>query len=166
MDGPWPPLICRPLGCTAGCRLRRALEYVSMARAPRGWFYSPKPARTVPRSVKEEATAKAAEIVEIVFKPQYLKPPPRRPRFNYIVDIYAKWHKNCLYFRAKYACPGPNALSPFFEYNFTRLAYMADGRFNLAYMRHTGKWWEVRVGLPMEEAFAAIRDEGLFHPAG
>jgi hypothetical protein len=117
-------------------------------------------------SVKDEIKGKAEEIVESLFKPRYVKPPPKEARFNYIVDIYTKWHKNCLYFVAKYACPGPNALSPFFEARFTRLAYMANGRFNLAYMRHTGKWCEVFTGLSMEEAFAAIRDEPFFHPPG
>jgi len=130
------------------------------------WVYRPGPASRIPDSVKNEITAKADEIVETVFKPRYLKPPPKKARFNYIIDIYTKWHKNCLYFRAKYACPGPNALSPFFEDSFTRLAYMSNGRFNLSYMRHTGKWFEVFTDLSMEEAFATIRDEQFFHPPG
>jgi len=137
-----------------------------MARTRRQWVYSPRPASHIPDSVKNKITAKADEIVQTVFKPRYVKPPPKNPRFNYIVDIYTKWHKNCLYFRAKYACPGPNALSPFFEDSFTRLAYMANGRFNLAYMRHTGKWCEVFTGLSMEGAFASIRNEPFFHPPG
>jgi len=137
-----------------------------MARRRGQWVYRPGPASRVPDSVKNEITAKADEIVQTVFKPRYVKPPPKKPRFNYIVDIYTKWHKNCLYFRAKFACPGPNALSPFFEDSFTRLAYVANGRFNLAYMRHTGKWCEVFTDLSMEEAFAAIRDEPFFHPPG
>ena len=117
------------------------------------WVYRPSPASRIPDSVRNKITAKADEIVQTVFKPQYIKPPPKKPRFNYIVDIYTKWHKNCLYFRAKFACPGPNALSPFFEDSFTRLAYMANGRFNLAYMRHTDKWCEV---FPMEHFLLAM----------
>jgi len=137
-----------------------------MARIARQWVYSPRPASRVPDAVKEQVTAKANEIIETLFKPRYIKPPPKKPRFNYIVDIYTKWHKNCLYFRAKFACPGPSAISPFFEDSFTRLAYMANGRFNLAYMRHTGRWWEVFSDLSREEAFATILDQALFHPPG
>jgi len=137
-----------------------------MAKIPRQWVYCPRPASRVPDGVKQKVTTKAEGIVETVFKPRYVKPPPRKPRFNYIVDIYTKWRKNCLYFCAKFACPGPNALSPFFEDSFTRLAYMANGRFNIAYMRHTGKWCEVFTDLSMEEAFATIQDEALFHPPG
>jgi len=129
-------------------------------------MYCPGPASSVPAAVKEQVMAKANEIIETLFKPRYIKPPDKNERFNYIVDIYTKWHKNCLLFRAKFACPGPNALSPFFEDSFTRLAYMANGRFNLAYMRHTGKWCEVFADLSMEEAFDAIRDEPFFHPPG
>ncbi len=103
-----------------------------MAKIPRQWVYSPRPASRIPDSVRNEITAKANEIVETAFKPRYVKPPPKKPSFNYIVDIFTKWHKNCLYFRAKFACLGPNAISPFFEDNFTRLAYMANGSFNLA----------------------------------
>jgi len=132
----------------------------------RQWIYSPRPASRVPDAVKEQVMTKANEIIETFFKPQYIKPPPKDERFNYIVDIYTKWHKNCLLFRAKSACPGPNALSPFFEDNFTRLAYMANGRFNLAYMRHTGKWHEVFTDLSMEEAFSEIRNQPFFHPPG
>ena len=137
-----------------------------MPRAQRQWIYSPRKPSRVPDSVKQQATAKANEIIETLFKPKYIKPPPKNARFNYIVDIFTKWHKNCLYFRARYACPGPNALSPFFEEGFTRLEYMATGRFNLAYLRYNGKWCVVFEDLPMEEAFAAVQDQVLFHPPG
>jgi hypothetical protein len=137
-----------------------------MAKIPRQWVYCPRPASRVPDAVKKQVSAKANEIIETLFKPKYIKPPPKDERFNYIVDIYTKWHKNCLLFRAKYACPGPNALSPFFEDSFTRLAYMANGRFNLAYMRHTGKWQEVFTDLSLEEAFSEIRNQPFFHPPG
>jgi len=137
-----------------------------MGSLPRQWVYSPCPASRVPDAVKEQVAAKADEIVESMFKPQYIKPPPKEARFNYIIDIYTKWRKNCLYFRAKFACPGPNAVSPSFEDSFARMAYMANGRFNLAYMRHTGKWQEVFTDLSLYEAFDEIRDQPFFHPPG
>ena len=137
-----------------------------MPRTPRQWVYLPSKPSTVPDSMKKQATTRADKIIETVFKPRYVKPPPKKARFNYIVDIYTKWHKNCLYFRARYASPGTNALSPFFEHSFTRLEYMRTGRFNLAYMRHTGRWWVVFEDLPMEEAFVTVRDQVLFHPPG
>jgi len=37
-------------------------------------------------------------------------------------------------------------------------------RFNLSYMRHTGKWCEVFEGLSLEECLAKIREDQLFQP--
>lgn len=132
----------------------------------RTWVYSPTPASSVPRSAKEGLTAAATEIVETVFKPEYLKPPPKDQRFNCIADIYVQWRGHCLLFRSRYVCPGPNAMSPFFESSFARIACMANGTFDVAYMRHTGKWWTVYMGLSQKEALATVRDEIIFHPSG
>ena len=128
------------------------------------WVYRPPRNPKVPDGVKVEVEAKAKELVEHVLKPKCIEPPPRNPRFNYIVDIFTKWHGGHFYFVAKYACPFPNATSPFFEVNFTRLQYLGDGAFNLAYMRHTGQWVEVYHGLTLDECISTIRDEALFHP--
>jgi hypothetical protein len=46
---------------------------------------------------------------------------------------------------------GPHALSPSFESKFAILQYVRDGRFNLAYFRHTGEWWEVAKLLSLQE---------------
>ena len=135
-------------------------------REQRTWVCATKPATPVPSTVKESLTAAANEIVETVLKPEYLKPPPRGYRFNYIVDIYTKWRGHCLLFRSKYACPGPNAMSPFFEVSFSRIACMANGTFDVAYMRHPDKWWTVYTSLSQEEALATIRNEIMFHPSG
>ena len=137
-----------------------------MAKRQKTWIYSlpkqPKP--KVPEAVKKNLRAKASKLIESVLKPNHVKPPPEDERFNYIVDIYAKWYRNYLYFCAKYRCPGPNAISPFFEAKFARLEYIGNGCFNLSYMRHTGQWWEIYTELSMEECLAAIRDEPHFLP--
>jgi hypothetical protein len=41
---------------------------------------------------------------------------------------------------------------------------VGDGKFNLAYMRHTGKWREVYQGLTVNACLEAIREEGIFQP--
>jgi hypothetical protein len=133
----------------------------------RQWVWAPnrrlKP--KVPEDVKAEVQRKAEELIEGHLKPEYVKPPPKNPRWNYLTGIHAKWHHAFFYLVGEYASPGPNALSPTFESPFARLEYTPDGRFNLAYMRHTEKWWQVYTGLALEEALKTIRDEGIFHPA-
>ncbi len=111
-----------------------------------------------------EVTSKASKLIETVLKPKHIQPPPENPRFNYIIDLYGKWYRSYLYFCCTYACPSPNALSPTFEVRFTRLEYAGNDRFNLAYMRHTGQWWEVYPHLSLDECLARIREEPLFHP--
>ena len=80
-----------------------------------------------------------------------------------MTGIHTKWHRSFFYFVADYASPGPNALSPTFESPFTRLEYVGNRRFNLAYMRHTGKWWEVYQGLTLDKCLKTIRDDATFH---
>jgi hypothetical protein len=131
------------------------------------WVYSP-PKPKVPDAVKVELEAKGTELINTVLKPEHVKPPPKNAKWNYVVDIYTKWHRNYFYFCAKYACPGPNAMSPYFETGFAHLEYAGSvgrkSRFNLSYMRHTGKWWEIQHGLSLEQCLAEIREGGLFHP--
>ena len=131
------------------------------------WVYSP-PKPKVLDTVKAGVEIKAMALVNDTLKPEHVEPPPKNPKWNYIVDLYTKWHGNYFYFCAKYACPGPNAMSPSFDMGFARLEYAGSiGRqslFNLSYMRHTGKWWEIMHGLTLEQCLAEVREGGLFHP--
>lgn len=132
----------------------------------RMWIDSPrKPTPPqVPDDIKGEVEAKANELVETHLKPTYIKPPPKDQRWNYIINIFTRRHRCFFYFCSTYACPGPNALSPTFESRFARMEYVGDGKFNLAYMRHNGKWWEVNQGLTVVRCIEAIRDGGIFQP--
>jgi hypothetical protein len=95
------------------------------------WIYSPPrpPKPKVPDDLKAEFTEKV-ERLQQEWRPKYIKPPPPGDQFNYIVELYGKWFRSYFYFCAKYACPGPTALSPFFEARFTRLKYVGDRQFN------------------------------------
>lgn len=129
------------------------------------WVHSPhmlKGAR-LPEEVKQAVTARAQELVD-EWKPKHIKKPPKNYRFNYIIDLYTKWHRQFFYFCATYACPGPNALSPTFESCFTRIEYVGRNRFNLAYMRHTGKWWTTEFELTLDACLETIRGNGFYHP--
>jgi hypothetical protein len=137
-----------------------------MAKRQKRWIYTPprRPKPRVPDTVKMEVEARASELIESVLKPNHIKPALKNERFNYIVDIYTKWYRNYFYFCAKYRCPGPNAISPFFEAKFARLEYVGNGCFNLSYMRYTGQWWEIYTELSHDECLAAIKDEPHFLP--
>ena len=87
--------------------------------------------------VRQEVEIRARELIDTVFKPRHVQPPPPEPRFNYVIDIVGRWHRGFYYFASIYACPGRDALSPTFEAPFTRLRHVAGGTFDLAYLRHT-----------------------------
>jgi hypothetical protein len=128
-------------------------------------FLPPKPPKPkVPDDVKIEVEIKAKELVESFLKPNCIKPPPKDDRFSYIVDIYAKWYRSYFHFSAKYCCPSPNCISPFFETKFTRMEYVGNGLFNLSYMRYTEQWLELFIDLSVDECLATIKDDPHFMP--
>ncbi len=132
----------------------------------RRWVYAPRKPMPppVPEALKVEVQAKADELIETQLKPRFIEPPPEDRRWNYIIDIWARWHRSFFHFASTYASPGPNALSPTFESPFARMEHVGDGKFNLAYMRHTGKWWEVHQGCTLDQCLKTIREDSTFQP--
>jgi len=137
-----------------------------MPKRPKTWAYSPpKPKKPkVPDSVKAELSRKAQQLLDDHLRPAHMKSPPKKPQFNYITDLFTKWYQSYFYFCATYACPHPDAISPTFETRFARMGYQGQDRFNLAYMRHTGQWWEIYSDRSMDECLEAIRTESHFLP--
>ena len=116
----------------------------------------------IPPSFKAEVEKKANELVESVLKPRYVKPKPKKPRFNYIIDVETKWLGSKLFFIATYACPGPTAISPTFESKFAKLEFVGNQRFNVSFMRYTGKWVEIYSRQTLDECLETIRDDYWF----
>jgi hypothetical protein len=137
-----------------------------MAKPRKPWRISPqkKPKIPLPDSLKAELEAKATALIENVLKPKHVLPPPKDGKFNYIIDIGAKWYRNYFYFFSAYACPGPNALSPTFESKFARMEYLGKATFALYFMRHTGDWVGLYDALSVDESLKAIRDDPWFVP--
>jgi hypothetical protein len=136
-----------------------------MAKKRNPWDIRPQRTKTTsPASLKAEVQAKANALIEDVLKPKHGQPPPKDGRFNYIIDIGAKWYRNYFYFLSTYACPGPNALSPSFESKFARMEHLGDGKFALYFMRHTGEWVGLFDELTVDECMKAIEDDTWFVP--
>lgn len=137
-----------------------------MAKSSKTWARSSRgPSQTkIPDAVKAAISAKAQHLIDADLKPAHIKPPPKKADFNFLIDLHVKWHGRHLIFCSTYACPGPHALSPTFESRFARMEYLGPDRFNLSYMRHTERWWEVYSGLTLEECFDHVKEDPLFLP--
>ena len=138
-----------------------------MAKKPeKTWVFAPRksPTEKVQVDLKAAVTAEASELIEKVLKPKHVQPPPKKPRFNYVIDVWSKWHGSYFYFGATYACPGSNAMSPKFETKFVRLEYLGGKRFALAYLRHTEKWFTAYPRLTLDECLKVIKSNELFQP--
>lgn len=135
-----------------------------MVKSKNQWMWAKAKPAKAPDALKAEVTEKAKALVEEHIRPEHVKPPPENPRFNYIEDIFTKWHGRYFYFMAKYACSGPSCISPFFEIGFARLEFVGDNRFDLAYFRHTGKWWPIFSAMTVDEALDLVRSGELFQP--
>ena len=137
-----------------------------MAKRKKSWVYTPaRDPRTTPTAaVKAEVERAAADLITSALTPKYVIPPPAEPRFNYLTGLSTKWHGRYFYFVATYACPFPDAPAPAFDVNFARLEHTADGRFHLAFLRHTGAWHDLFTALTLAECLTAVRDDPWFQP--
>lgn len=137
-----------------------------MTRSKKIWVYNPpKSAKPkVSEAIKTKVLEKTNALIETVLKPQHIKPPPKNPQFNYLVDIYGKWYRNYFYLCGKYHCPCPNDLFPSFEGKFMRLEYVGENQYNLSYMRHTEQWWEIKQGISLEACLKTMREYPLLQP--
>ena len=135
---------------------------MSTPREP--WNIRPAKKRaSVTASLKTEVETKARDLIVNVLKPKHVLPPQTDQQSNYIIDIGAKWYRGYFYFFTTYACPGPNALSPTFEWRFARMEPLGHGKFALYAMRYTGKEWiGVFDPLSVDECIKAIKDDEWF----
>jgi hypothetical protein len=129
------------------------------------WIYSPPkpPKPKVPEALKAEVTEKGNVLIEML-KPQHIQKPRRGYKWNYIVDLYTKWYRSYFYFCSKWASPGPNAISPFFEMRFARMEYVGGRSFNLSFMRYTGEWIETEQRLTVDRCIEVIKEGGFYSP--
>lgn len=133
-----------------------------MATKHKTWVFTRKSLKEKPSEGTKTRHMKLADnFIQNELKPQYVKRPPKNNQFNYIVDIYTRWRQNSLFFCAKYRSPDGDVE---FECKSARLERLKTGKFDLAYFRHTGKWWVTDGNLPINNALELIEKSGPFEP--
>ena len=98
-------------------------------------------------------------------KSRYISKNPDKES-NFLIDIYIKWYRNYLYFCGKYKSESPIRIVDEFEDKFVRLKIIKRDKFDISYMRHTGKWNLIVCNLTLTECLETIEDTPTFHPVG
>jgi hypothetical protein len=121
-------------------------------------YVPPKPAKPkVPEYLQSTVKSKADDFVESFLKPTFIREPLKDQQRNYVVDIFTKWYQRYFYFCSTWRSPSPNAISEYFEIRWARLEYAGEEKFNMAYMRYTGQWWEIFQDLSLDQCLEEIR---------
>lgn len=135
-----------------------------MKQAKKQWMPASK------TSVKLKPSEADQKIIEEYFQPMvesfkiaFIPKDPNK-EFNYTVDIYSKWYRDCFYLCQEFKSEHPHRLTDEFEVKFARLKYMGDNQFGFSYFRHTGQWHLVAQGLTMEKCREMILANPVFQP--
>ena len=51
-----------------------------------------------------------------------------------------------------------------FDAPFARTDRMGPDRFDIYWMRHTGRWWRLHLGVTLVEALRILETDGVLHP--
>ena len=131
------------------------------------WVFTGKKTKNVTLSEydKREIEIFFQPIIEN-FKIEYIKKNPNK-EFNYLIDIYSKWHGSNFYFCEKYKSESKNRIADEFEVKFLRLKLIEKNVFELSYFRHTGQWQTVvPFGMNRKDCIEMILSNPVFHPIG
>lgn len=119
---------------------------------------------------REKALVEAtcARFIEEVLKPRFLLPQIVPSQFSYKVDLGGRWRGKRYIFHARYRSGLPETLGREFHQPYTALLlnerHLRDLRFDLQWMRATGRWHSAELALPLHAALELIETEELFWP--
>ena len=133
-------------------------------RRPKVWMErrtAPRPA--LPDAAEQRAIIAACEaFIRDILKPRFL-PEVRPTQWNYVIDLHGAWAGGRYRFMQRYRSGFDANLGEEFDAPFARIDRMGRDRFDIHWMRHTGQWWKLHVGVTLAEALHLLAtDEVLF----
>ena len=118
----------------------------------------------------DEKAAIAAACEDFVarrLKPRFL-PQIRPTEFNYPVDISGRWRGSKYSFITCYRSGFADNLGEEFDRPFARLDHVEENqsgtRFDVMWLRHTGRWWRLHSSVSLVEALRLIETDGRLQP--
>lgn len=123
---------------------------------------SPRPP-PVDETEKQAIITACEALIRDVLKPRHL-PCIVPSAFNYVVDIRGAWAAGRYRFMQRYRSGMEHNAGEEFDAPFARLDRMGPDRFDLHWMRHTGKWWPLHAGVSLAEALHLLETDGVLQP--
>ena len=81
-----------------------------------------------------------------------------------MIDIRGAWAAGRYRFIQRYRSGWPENLGEEFDAPFARIDRMGRDRFDIYWMRHTGKWWRLYAGVTLVEALRILDTDELLYP--
>lgn len=124
--------------------------------------------RTVRRATvddleKRAIVAACEAFIRDILKPRFL-PEIRPTEWNYVIDIHGAWAAGRYRFMQRYRSGMEHNRGEEFDAPFARIDRVEPDRFDIYWMRHTGKWWRLHVGVTLVEALRILETDGVLHP--
>ena len=83
--------------------------------------------------------------------------------YNYPITVFCEWRGKAFYVCARYRARSRRPEDDFIVRR-ARMTLRGFGRFDLAYFRHTERWFTVYYGLTAADCFTEIEENELFWP--
>ncbi len=122
-------------------------------------------ARPMPAGEMEKRTiiATCEAFIRDVLKPRFL-PEIRPTEWNYVVDIRGAWAGGRYRFMQRYRSGMEHNRGEEFDAPFARIDRMGPDRYDIYWMRHTGRWWRLYTGVTLAEALRILETDDILHP--
>jgi len=135
--------------------------------APRGGWVrlSAAEAKAFSAESKQAIKARVDQIIEEQMKPETLTRRGRRAAFGDVQELYTKWHGDHLVLFAKRRggrVAGRQVED--FETKSGRLTIVGVDLFDVAYFRHTGRWWTIQSVCTQKTALEYFRKPSPLWP--
>jgi hypothetical protein len=129
------------------------------------WMRTTRPARSnLPDADEKQMIITACEtFITDVLKPRFL-PEIRPTEWNYVIDIHGAWAAGRYRFMQRYRSGMAHNRGEEFDAPFARIDRMGLDRFDIYWMRHTGKWWRLHANVTFAEALHILETDGVLHP--
>ncbi|KPH08332.1 hypothetical protein CO657_09080 [Rhizobium acidisoli] len=135
-----------------------------MARKKQWVKVSPREKPAAADVLEKQAIIAACEaFIRNILKPRFL-PEIRQTEWNYVVDIRGSWAGNRYRFMQRYRSGMDHNRGEEFDAPFARIDRMGPDRYDIYWMRHTGKWWRLHAGVTLAEALRILETDGILHP--